>query len=160
MTTRTPTVRPDRDISKLTPIQRRVIGLIGWPAYEAGAKLLGRKSSLRAWACAQGSGQHLPDLPPIAEDESLRCAEERAALQRRRLAGLPLNTNRDGAKRLRPRSRRVPTRIRPLGTSPELAPNSQPKKQPDPLARLVEAWPSLPKDLRSRVSAMVEAVGR
>ena len=56
------------------PVPPRTIALVGSLSDAEVAKLFGRKSRIRDLACARGLGPYLPDLPPIEQDESLRCA--------------------------------------------------------------------------------------
>ena len=92
------------------PIPGDIIDLVGPPSREEVARLYGRKSPIRELARDLGIERYLPEPPPIAEDESLRCAEVDAARHarkrhvRRRIrkqAGIPVEGHKDGYRKLR-----------------------------------------------------------
>ena len=110
------------DQRNLTAMQKRIIALVGPLSAEDVARIGGRKSSLRALACDLGLLRHLPPLPPIDEDWSLRYDAEVQALRLRRLHGLPLNTNRVGTNGARTsQAKPKPRKKKQDAETPELA---------------------------------------
>lgn len=93
-----PTWNPYPPVSKMTPEMREVVAVNGRLSALEVARILGRKSGLRAMACALGVGQHLPALPPPELDGSLRNDARDVARHVRNLYGPPDSTNSGGTK--------------------------------------------------------------